>query len=106
MLIVALNHSVLSTVMVSSFSVSMTLLSLTGSTAVRNKTSKIFTFKLTNEKKYKLSKKKFAQIMNIPNEGPLYEVTNEQVIHMFNKMRHQPILTKISLFKNSSLPCL
>ena len=77
MLIIALNHSVLSTVMTSSFSVPMSWLSLAGSAVVFNKTSKIVTSKLTNEKKYKLSKKHFAQIMKIPNVGPFYEVTNE-----------------------------
>lgn len=60
MLIVALNHSVLSIVMLSSFSVLMTSLSLVGSTIVFNKTTKVLTFQITNEKKYKLSKKQFS----------------------------------------------
>ena len=42
-LIVALNHSVLSTIMSTSFSVPMTWLSLTGSTVVFNKTINVVT---------------------------------------------------------------
>lgn len=104
MLIVALNHSVLSTVMSSYFAVLMTWLSLAGSIAVFNKTTKVVTFQHTNKKKYKLSKKQFAQILNIPNVEPFYEVMNEQVVHMFNDMGHQLPLTRIGDSKKSSPP--
>lgn len=67
---------------------------------------KIVTFQMTNDKKFRLSKKLFAQIMNIPNIEPFYKVTNAQVIHMFNERGYQPTLTKINEFKKSSLPCL
>ena len=77
MLIIALNHSLLSTVMSSSFSIPMTWLSLAGLTVVFNKTTKVVIFQLTNEKNYNLSKKQFSQILNIPNVEPFYEVTNE-----------------------------
>ena len=59
----------------------------------------IVTFQLVNDKIFILLKKLFAQILNIPNSEPFYKVTNEQVIHMFNEMGYQPILTKISEFK-------
>ncbi|CAI9277902.1 unnamed protein product [Lactuca saligna] len=65
MLIVALKHFVLSMVMSSAFSVPMTWLSLVGSTLVFNKITKVVTFQLTNEKKYKLTKRQFAQIMKL-----------------------------------------
>lgn len=55
MLIVALNHYVLSMVMSCLFSVPMTLLSLVGSTLAFNKITKVVMFQLTNEKKYKLT---------------------------------------------------
>ena len=84
MLIVALNHYVLSMVMSSSFSVPMTWLSLVGLTTMFNKMTKVVAFQLTNDKKYKLTKKQFEQIMKLPNTGPFYEVTTEQVVHMFN----------------------
>lgn len=96
MLIVALNNFVLSIVMSASFSILMTWLSLDkwqevqiNSIVVFNKTTKIITFQLTNDKKYKLTKKQFAHILNIPNVKPLYKVLNEQVVHMFNEMVHQ-----------------
>lgn len=88
MLIVSLNHSFISTVMTSSFLVPMTWLSLADSTAVFNKTSKVVTFWLTNDKKYKLTKRQLSHILNIPNVGPFYKVTNEQMVHMFNEMVH------------------
>ncbi|CAI9281406.1 unnamed protein product [Lactuca saligna] len=90
MLIVSLNHSFLSSVMATSFLVPMTWLSLECSTTVFNKTSNVVTFQLTNNKKYKLTKKQFAQVFKIPTAEPYYEVTNEQVIHMFNNIGHQP----------------
>lgn len=85
MLIIALNHSVLSMVMSSSFSVPMTWLSLVGSTLVFNKITKVVTFQLTNEKKYMLTKKQFAQIKKLPVTGRFYEVTVEQVVSMMNE---------------------
>lgn len=92
--------------MFSSFFVSMSWLSLAGSTAVYNKTIKVVTFQLINDMKFKLTKKLFAHILNIPNVEPFYEVSYEQVIHMFNEMGNQLILTRISDFKKSSLPCI
>lgn len=61
---------------------------------------------MVNDKKFRLSKKLFAQILEIHNSPPFYKVTNEQVIHMFNGLGYQSILTKISEFKKSSLPCI
>ncbi|CAI9292285.1 unnamed protein product [Lactuca saligna] len=57
-----------------------------------------------DEKKYKLMKKNIAQIMKFPNTGPFYEVTNDQVIHMFNEMGHQTPFTRINQFKKRSSP--
>ena len=54
MLIVALQHLVLSTVMFRSFVVPLTWLSLDGSTATYSKTMQIVTFQLTNDKKFRL----------------------------------------------------
>lgn len=53
-----------------------------------------------------MSKKQFAQILNIPNVEPYYVVTNEQVVHMFNEMGHEPPFSRMSNFKKSSLPCI
>lgn len=56
-----------------------------------------------NEKKFRISKKNFSQILGIPNAEPFYKVTNAQIIHMLNKMGYQPPLTKISELKKSDL---
>ena len=104
MLIEALNHYVLSTVMSSSLSVPMTWLSLARSTTVFNKTTKVVKFQLTYKKLQKLTKRQFAQIMKLLYTGPFYEVTNEQVVYMFNEMGHQPPLTGISEFQNYDFP--
>ena len=61
---------------------------------------------MVNDKKFRLSKKLFAQILNIPNVEPFYKVTNGQVILMFNDMGYQPILTKLSDFRIFGLPCI
>ena len=106
MLIVALKSVVFSTAMFNSFDVPMSWLSLAGSTATYNKTMLIVTFQLTNDKKFRLSKKLFAKILNIPNTEPFIKVMNEQVIHMFNEMGYQPNLSKISEFMKSGLPCI
>lgn len=42
--------------------------------------------------------------MKLPYTSPVYEVTNEQVLFMFNEIGHQPPLTGISQFRKSSLP--
>lgn len=104
MLIVAINHSVLSTVMYSSFFVPMTCLSLTGSTNVFNKMTKVVTFQLTNDKPYKVTKRQFAPIVKLSYSGSFYEVTNEHIAYMFNEMSHQPPLTTISHFRKSAFP--
>ena len=44
--------------------------------------------------------------MKLPYSCTFYEVTNEHVIHMFNEIGHQHVLTGISLFWKSSLPCV
>lgn len=106
MFIIALQNFVLSTSMFNSFLVPLSWLSLTGSTTTYSKTMKIVTFQLVNDKKFRLSKKLFAQILNIPNVETFYKVTNEQVIHMYNEMGYQPILTKVSDFKKYGLPCI
>lgn len=94
MLIVALNHSVLCTTMSSSFSVPLSWLSLASSIDVYSKAMNVVTFQLTNDKKFKLTKKMFAQVLNIHTVEPYYEVTNEHVLHMFNEMGHQPAFDK------------
>ena len=66
----------------------------------------MITSQLTNEKNFKLTKKLFAQILNIPMLETFYEVSNEQVLQMFKEIGYQPILTKISDFKKSCLPCI
>lgn len=63
-------------------------------------------FQLINDMTLKLSKKLYAQILNIPIIEPFNLVSNEQVVHIFNEMGHQLVFTKISEFKKSSLPCL
>ena len=105
-LIVALQNSSLSMAMFSSFSMPMTWLSLASSTAVYSKTMKVVTFQLINDKKFKLTMKLFAQILNIPTVERFYEVSNEQVLHMFNEMGYQQVLTKISGLKKFYLPCI
>lgn len=85
MLIVALNYFVLSIVMTYSFSVPITWLSLAGSMKMFNKTTKVVTFQLMNDKLHKLTKWLFAQIMKLSYTGPFYEVTNKKVIYIFNK---------------------
>ena len=106
MLIVALKSSVLSTAMFSSFSLPMSWLSLSCSMAVYSKAVNMVTFQLTSDKKFKLTKNLFLQILNIPIVETFYEVLNEQVLHMFNDMGYQLVLTKISDFKKSCLPCI
>ncbi|CAH1435711.1 unnamed protein product [Lactuca virosa] len=87
MLVQTPNNSVLSTTFSSLFVVSMEWLSLTGSTVVFNKTTKVVTFQLMNLKIKKLTRKQFAQIMKLPVSGTFYEVSTDQVLHMFNEMR-------------------
>lgn len=106
MLILALKHSVLSTKMFSAFDVPHSWLSIAASTATYSKTMQIVTFQLINHKKFRLTKKMFAQILKIPNVEPISKVTNAQIIHMFNEMGHQPAPEKISDFKKSGLPCI
>ena len=84
----------------------MLWLSLVDSTTVYNKAVNMITSQLTNEKNFKLTKKLFAQILNIPMLETFYEVSNEQVLQMFKEIGYQPILTKISDFKKSCLPCI
>ena len=106
MLIVALQHSGLSTAMFNSFDVPMYWLWMAGSTVTYSKAMDIVTFNLVNDKKIRLNKNLFTQILEIPNIPPLYKVTSAQVIHMFNEIGHQLPLTKINDFKKSSLPCI
>lgn len=82
----------------------MAWLSLARSTTVFNKTTKVVTFQQTNEKMYKITKRQFAQILNLLNTGPFYEVTIEQIVHMFNMMGYEPPLTRISHFCKTALP--
>lgn len=79
----------------------MHMLYLAAYTTVYNKTTKVVMFHLIYQKK-----KQFNQILVLPSSGTLYEVTNEQVIHMFNKMDNQPTLSVIIQFKKSSLPSI
>ncbi|CAH1451349.1 unnamed protein product [Lactuca virosa] len=106
MLVQTLNNSVLSFALSTSFVIPMEWLSLAASTAVFNKINKVVMFQLTNSKSNNLTRKQFAQILRLPTSGTFYEVTNDQVIHMFKEMGHQPTLTAISHFKKSSLPCV
>lgn len=89
-----------------SLSVPMRWLSLAASMTVFNKSYKVVTFQLMNYKKYKLTKKQFARILKTPNTGQFYEVTNEQVVHTFNELVHQPPLKGLSLFRKTVLPCI
>ena len=86
MLIETLNISVQSTTLSSSLIVPITWISLVGSKVVLKKTTKVITFKLSNSKTRKLMRKHFAQIMKLPISGTFYEVTNDQVLYMFNDM--------------------
>lgn len=68
------------------------MLSLAASTTVFNKTTKVLTFQISSSKMKKFTRKQFAKILKLPTLGNFYEVSSDQVIHMFNEMRHQPCL--------------
>ncbi|CAH1422229.1 unnamed protein product [Lactuca virosa] len=104
MLVQTFNNSVLSTTRSWSFSIRIEWLALAGSTVLFKKTTNMVSFQLSNSKTKKLTQKQFAQILKLPVSGTNYEVSNDQVLHMFNEMGHQPTLTGISHFKISSLP--
>lgn len=87
-----------------SFSVPVTWLSLAGLTVVFNKTTKVVMIQLTNDKKFRLTKKQLAHIMRLPVTGPFYDVSVEHVVSMFNEMGHQPPLTGLSHFRKTDLP--
>lgn len=106
MLIQTLNNSVLFTSLSSSFAVPISWISLAVFTTMLKKTTKFITFQQTNSKRRKLTRKQFSQIVKFPVSGTFYEVSTDQVLHMFNEMGHEPILTGISNFKKSSLPCI
>lgn len=106
MLILPLKHSVLSTTMFSSFVVTHSWLSLAAATATYSKTMQIVTFQLINNKKFRLTKKLFAQILKIPKVELFSNFNNAQINHMFTEMGHQPVLQKISDFKKFGLPCV
>lgn len=106
MLIQTLNNFDLSTSLSSSFPVPMSWISFAGSTAVFNKSTKFITFQLKNSNMRKLTRKNFAQIMKLPVSGTSYEVSTDQVHHLFNEMGHQTVLIGISHFETSSLPCI
>ena len=72
MMIVGLQHSGLATTMFDAFAVSMTWLSMAGSTASYSKAIDVITFILVNEKKIQLTKKRFIKILAIPNSIPLF----------------------------------
>ena len=88
MLIVALKHSILSTTMFNSFDVPLSRLYLVWSTTTYNKALDVITFNLVNDKKVRLTKKLFCQILEIPNSPPCSALSNDQVIRMFNEVGH------------------
>ncbi|KAL7592159.1 hypothetical protein Lser_V15G33908 [Lactuca serriola] len=104
MLIVALKSSVLSKAMFNSFFTPLSWLSQAGSTATYSKALDAVTFNLVTDKKVRLSKKLFCQILDIPNSPRYVNFTFPQIVHMFNEMGHQPQLSKISDFKKLGLP--
>lgn len=106
MLVVALKSSVLSTAMFNSFLVPLSWLSQAGSTATYSKALDVITFNLVNDKKVRMTKKLFCQILDIPNYQSFTTLSTAQVNYMFNEMGHQPRLTKISDFKKSGLPTI
>lgn len=106
MFVQTLNNSVLSMTPSSSFTIPMTLLSLAASAVVFKNTTKVVSFQLSNSKIKKLTRKQFTQIPKLPVSGTFYDVSTNQVLHMFNEMRHQPTLTGISHFKKYGLPCM
>ena len=61
---------------------------------------------MVNDKKVRLSKTLFCQILEIPNAPPYTDLSFAQVLYIFNEMDHQPQLTKISDFKKSGLPSI
>lgn len=67
MLVVALKICILSTLMFNSFVVPLSWLSQEGSTATYSKALDVITFNLVNDKKVRLTKKMFCQILEIPN---------------------------------------
>ncbi|CAI9299828.1 unnamed protein product [Lactuca saligna] len=101
-----LNYFVLSTTLSSSFAIPMTWLSLDATTVVFNKSTKVVTFQLSNSKTNKLTRNQFSQMLQLPVFDTFYEVTNDQVVHMFNEMGHQPTLNGIIYFKKSGLSCV
>lgn len=104
MLIVTLNRSVLSTAMFNYFVVPLSWLSQVGSTATYCKALDVIMFNLVNDKKIRLYRKLFCQIIEIPNFAPYIDLSFSQIIYMFNEMGHKPPLRKISDFKKPSLP--
>ena len=87
-LIVALEHSGLATAMFNVFDIQMSWLSMAGSTAYYNKDTDVITFNLVNEKRVRLTKKMFTQILAIPNSSPFFQPTCAQILFMFNEMGH------------------
>ena len=106
MLIVALQHFVMSKAMFNSFAVPISWLSQVGSTATYSKALDMVTFNLINNKKVRLTHKLFCKILDIPNSSPYVSFTYLKIFHMFHQMGHQPQLTKISDFRKSGLPCV
>lgn len=88
MLIVALQHSVLSKPMLNTFAVPISWLSQAGSTATYSKALDTVTFNLINDKKVRLTQKLFCKILDIPNSSPYVSFTFPQIVHMFNEMGH------------------
>ena len=68
--VVALQYSGLSTAMFNAFDVLMSWLSMVGSTSTYSKALDVVTFNLVNEKRFRLTKRIFAQILEIPSSHP------------------------------------
>lgn len=76
MLIVALKHFGLLTAMFNYFDVPMLWLSMMGSIATYSKAMDVFILNIVNDKKIRLTKVLFTQILEISNSPPFYNVTN------------------------------
>lgn len=104
LLVQILNNSGLSFAFYGTFSSPIQWLSLVSSMVLYNNKTIVVNFQITLSKTKKLIKKQFAQILNLPSLGNIYEFSTDQVIHMFNEIGHQHTLVNISSFKKSSLP--
>lgn len=102
-LVQVMKDSCLAHALSASFSIPMKQLSIVGSTDMYNKKTQIITFQLESQKIKRLNKKFISQILKLLFEGQFEVFTNEKVLHMFNEMGYQPLITLVCNFQKSNL---